>query len=79
MFALVIINMLKEFIQQGWNFITNPDNLPIIIGMILIYLILIFVLKGAKHIIQWALIFLLAFYLFTCVFGTTGFTLKALF
>lgn len=43
---------IGQYIRQGIDFILNVNNLPITIGMVLIFCIVMFVMKGTKHIID---------------------------
>ena len=42
---------IGQYIRQGIDFILNVNNLPITIGMVLIFCIVMFVMKGTKHIV----------------------------
>ena len=58
---------IGQYIRQGIDFILNVNNLPITIGMVLIFCIVMFVMKGTKHIVDSALLLVLAFFVLSCL------------
>ena len=63
---------IGQYIRQGIAFILNVNNLPITIGMVLIFCIVMFVMKGTKHIIDSAFFLVLAFFVISCLCGEFG-------
>lgn len=65
-------NTVGNYIGQGIDFIMNPNNLPITIGMVIIFAIILFLMKGTGHIIDTAFFLILSFFVISCLCGELG-------